>query len=198
MKAWNIRPAELKDLQACLALDHSCRTDHVWQMDVQQENGRVTVTFCTMRLPRPVHVAYPRDEQALLADWHHRDCFLVATAQQDSVSRDDASADGAPQGDPVHIVGYLTMAAQEWHKTGWVADLVVAPESRRQGVATRLLQAGKEWAHKAGLHRLIIETQTKNYPAIRFLERRGFSFCGYNDHYYAKRDIALFFALNLH
>jgi ribosomal protein S18 acetylase RimI-like enzyme len=175
-----VRPAELEDLKACLALDHSYRTEHVWQMDVQEGNDSIVVTFRTMRLPRPVYVAYPRDREALLADWHHRDCFLVTTTQDD-----------------VQIVGYLTMAAHDWHKTGWVADLVVAPEHRRQGIATRLLQAGKEWACKAGLRSLMIETQTKNYPAICFLERQRFAFCGYNDHYYANQDIALFFALNL-
>lgn len=175
-----IRPAELEDLEACLALDHSYLTEYVWQMDVQEGNDKVVVTFRTTRLPRLVHVEYPRDREALLADWHHRDSFLVATAKNDA-----------------QIVGYLTMAAQDWHKTGWVADLVVAPEHRRQGIASQLLQAGAKWAHKAGLRRLIVETQTKNYPAIRFLERQGFSFCGYNDHYYSNQDIALFFTLNL-
>ncbi len=175
-----IRPAELEDLKACLALDHSYLTEHVWQMDVHEGDGLVEVTFRAMRLPRAVHVAYPRDREALLADWHRRDCFLVATRE-----------------DEAQIVGYLTMAAHDWHKTGWVADLVVAPAHRRQGIATRLLRAGQEWARKAGLGRLMIETQTKNYPAIRLLERQRFAFCGYNDRYYANQDIALFFALSL-
>ena len=181
-----IRPAKLEDLTACLALDHSYRTERVWQMEVQEESDLLAVTFRTMRLPRPVYVQYPRDREALLTDWHHRDCFLVATV-----------ANHTPQDKAPQIIGYLTMAAQDWHKTGWVADLVVTSERRRQGLATRLLRAGKEWARKAGMRRLIVETQTKNYPAIRFLERQGFSFCGYNDRYYANQDIVLFFALNL-
>ncbi len=172
-----VRPATLDDLEACLALDHSYLTEHVWQMDVQEENGQVAVSFRTMRLPRSVHVQYPRDRETLLADWHHRDCFLIATDQE--------------------ITGYLTMAVREWHKTGWVADLVVAPEYRRRGIAAQLLQASRAWAHRAGLRRLIVETQTKNYPAICLLERQGFSFCGYNDRYYVNQDIAIFFVLNL-
>jgi ribosomal protein S18 acetylase RimI-like enzyme len=172
-----IRPATLDDLPVCLALDHSYLTEYVWQMDVQEQNGQVGVTFRTTRLPRPVHVQYPRDQEALLADWHHRDCFLIADTQE--------------------IAGYLTMSARDWHKTGWVADLVVAPEYRRRGLATQLLQAGLTWARQEGLRRLIVEAQTKNYPAIRFLERQGFSFCGYNDRYYVNQDIAIFFVLNL-
>jgi ribosomal protein S18 acetylase RimI-like enzyme len=89
------------------------------------------------------------------------------------------------------------MAARDWHQTGWVADLVVAPEYRRGGIATQLLQAGQAWALQAGLRRLIVETQTRNYPAINLLQRSGFSFCGYNDRYYTNQDIAVFFALNL-
>jgi ribosomal protein S18 acetylase RimI-like enzyme len=181
-----IRPADLEDLQACLNLDHSFLTEHVWQMDVQENESLVAVTFRTMRLPRPVHVQYPRNRDALLADWHHRDCFLVATAGG-SVGEDES----------LRTVGYLTMAAHDWHQTGWVADLVVGPEHRRQGIAARLLQVGAEWARKAGLSRLMVEAQTKNYPAICFLERQGFSFCGYNDRYYANQDIALFFSLSL-
>jgi ribosomal protein S18 acetylase RimI-like enzyme len=181
-----VRPAELEDVRTCLDLDNSYLTEHVWQMEVQEKKGMVAVTFRTMRLPRPVHVQYPRGREALLTDWHHRDCFLVASAQ--------SSAQGH---EPPPIWGYLTMAAHDWHQTGWVADLVVAPEQRRRGIAAQLLQAGKEWAHRAGLRRLVIEAQTKNYPALRFLERHGFSFCGYNDRYYANQDIALFFALDL-
>jgi ribosomal protein S18 acetylase RimI-like enzyme len=186
MCCMKIRPAELGDLEACLRLDHSYLTDHVWQMEVQEDETLFTVNFRAVRLPRPVHVKYPRDRDALLIGWHHRDCFLVATVEDDGKEH---------QAQP--IIGYLTMGAQEWHKTGWVADLVVTPEHRRQGIAAQLMQAAKEWARNAGLRRLVIETQTKNHPALRFLERQGFSFCGYNDHYYENQDIALFFSLNL-
>jgi ribosomal protein S18 acetylase RimI-like enzyme len=156
-------------------------------MDVHEEKAVVTVNFRTVRLPRPVHVKYPRDREALLAGWHQRDCFLVATAD-----------DGDPKTENWPIVGYLTMGAHDWHKTGWVSDLVVAPDHRRKGVATQLLMEGGDWARGAGLRRLVIETQTKNHPAMCFLERQGFSFCGYNDHYYADQDIALFFSIDLH
>jgi ribosomal protein S18 acetylase RimI-like enzyme len=182
-----IRPAEMEDLKSCLNLDHSYLTAHVWQMDVHEADAGVAVNFRAVRLPRPVTVRYPRVREEMPGAWHRRDCFLVAEA---------GDSDMSPRSR--HIVGYLTMDAYEWHKTGWVADLVVAPEHRRKGVATQLLQEGKSWARKTGLHRLTVETQTKNYPAICLLERLAFSFCGYSDQYYANRDIALFFSLDLH
>jgi ribosomal protein S18 acetylase RimI-like enzyme len=182
-----VRPAEMEDLESCLNLDHSYRTAHVWQMDVHEAKAGVTVNFRTVRLPRPVVVKYPRGREEMQSAWHRRDCFLVAEA---------GDGDGPPGARP--IVGYLTMDACDWHKTGWVADLVIAPEHRRKGIATQLLQAGKDWARKTGLRRLTVETQTKNHPALCFLERLAFSFCGYNDQYYANQDIALFFSLDLH
>jgi hypothetical protein len=121
-----IRPAELEDLEACLNLDHSYLTDHVWQMDVKEVKAAVTVNFRTVRLPRPVHVKYPRNRESLMAEWLRRDCFFVATV--DPKQQNQASS----------IVGYLTMGEQEWHKTGWVADLVIAPVQRRKGTATAL------------------------------------------------------------
>jgi ribosomal protein S18 acetylase RimI-like enzyme len=181
-----VRPAELEDLRACLSLDHSYVTERVWQMDLSEENGGLVVGFHDTRLPRPVKVNYPRDQKALLDSWHHRDCFLVATP--------DARGPSAPSS---QIIGYLNMDAYDWHGIGWVADLVIAPAYRRQGIARQLLQAGINWARDAGLGRLIFETQTRNHPAIRFLEKNGFSFCGYNDRFYANQEIALFFSLDL-
>jgi ribosomal protein S18 acetylase RimI-like enzyme len=42
--------------------------------------------------------------------------------------------------------------------------------------------------------RIILEMQPKNYPAIKLTQKLGFELCGYNDHYYANQDIALFFS----
>ena len=181
-----IRPAELEDLTACLQFDHSYFTEHVWQMEVHEASSGIGISFRTVRLPRPVLVQYPRDKEALLAAWHRHDCFLVATA---------GDGDNDAKSNP--IVGNLTMGAYDWHNTGWLSDLVIAHDRRRRGIATQLLQVGKEWARNAGLRRLTVETQTKNHPALCFLERNGFTFCGYNDRYYANQDIALFFSLDL-
>lgn len=54
-------------------------------------------------------------------------------------------------------------------------DLRVAPEYRRQSVATTLLQAVCAWARQAGCSELTVETQNTNPAACKFYERSGFT-----------------------
>jgi GNAT superfamily N-acetyltransferase len=173
-----IRNAVEEDLAACLRLDHSYSTEFVWQMEVQEESGRVGAIFRTVHLPRPMHVLYPRDAETLRASWGGRDCFLVATV-----------------GDRVR--GYLNMRADVAQANGWVVDLAVAPVWRRRGMGGALLKAARLWAHEHGLSRLTVEVQTKNFPGICFCQKHGLTFCGFNDKYYPNQDIALFFGQSI-
>jgi ribosomal protein S18 acetylase RimI-like enzyme len=76
---------------------------------------------------------------------------------------------------------------------GWIHDLVVSEPVRHRGIGSALLVQATRWAYLRKLEHLTIETPTKNYPAIRFALAHGFTFCGFNDHYYTNQDIALFF-----
>ena len=60
-----------------------------------------------------------------------------------------------------------------------------------------MLKAAQAWGQQEGLKRLMVAVQTKNYPGISFCEKHGFVFCGFNDHYFVNRDIALFFSLKI-
>ncbi len=173
-----VRPAELADLDVCLTLDPSYATESVWQMELHHDDVQMTVTFRTVRLPRSMHVAYPRERDQLVAQWKQCDGFLVA--------------DQAGQ-----IAGYAALSMHAAEDAAWIKDLVVERARRRQGVGTLLLEGAMRWTRSRGLHRLLIETQTKNFPAICFCEKHGLAFCGFNDRYYANRDIAIFFARNL-
>lgn len=169
-----VHPAEPRDLETCGALDHAYVTDRVWQMDTREENGTLTVGFRTVRLPRQIHVDYPRQGEDLLAGWWRRDGFLVA------------EEDG-------QIQGYVALTMQPEHRVAWVGDLVVDRGQRRRGIGTALLKAAAQWGNERQLMRLTLEVQTKNYPAIAFCRSRGLTFSGYNDHYWPSQDVALFF-----
>lgn len=173
-----IRMADLTDLNACLSIDPSFSTDHVWQMEISEADEFTSIHFRKIKLPRLMKVSYPRDKESLMEDWRKGECFLVA------------HEDG-------EVVAYLDMTVQKWNATGWINNLVVARQYRRRGIGTALLRAAAQWAQGSGLFKLVAETQTKNYPAINFLQKNAYSFCGFNDQYYVNQDIALFFVQEL-
>lgn len=191
-----IRLAGLEDLGACLALDADSQTDHVWQMEEHEEHGGVGIRFQTVRLPRVMRVSYPREREDLLSCWENGSTILVATPRPTVQPAEDL--DGfVVDPEPVPILGYCQLDTCEWQRTGWIDHLIVDRQVRRQGIGAALLGASAAWARYKRLQQLMTAVQTKNYPGISFCQKHGFTFCGFNDHYFPNRDIALFFALNI-
>ncbi len=169
-----IRPAVSGDLPYLIEMDHGYKSNYVWQMDLASEEGQMGVQFREIRLPRPVRVEYPRPYRSLVEDWTRRSCVLVGT-----VNREPA--------------GYLSILENISPTTAWITDLVVAPDLRRQGIASALILAAQDWSRPRNNRRIILEMQSKNTPAIHLAQKLGYEFCGYNDHYFTNQDIALFF-----
>lgn len=175
-----IRPAELSDLDAILALDHSYTTDHVWQMSGQNGPVEQTAVFRLVKLPRQIQAPFAYDARALRRCLNRCDYLWVMH----------------PPGQH-EIHGYIGMTLLPWHNTGWIPALAVAPHRRRQGIGTQLLHTAIAQAKADGLPSVTLSVQTKNYPATRFCQTRGLRFGGYADNYYAGRDIALFFVYRI-
>lgn len=173
-----IRSVMPSDYELCAALDHTVSTENVWQMMVEELEDSRQVTFRPARLPRSTKVLYPRSGETLLQSWRLHSAFLVAEWEH-------------------IVVGYANVREETSQETAWIADLAVDSSHRLRGIGTSLLNAARVWAVERNLRRLIVETQTKNYPSIRFLEKRGLTFCGYNDLYYPNQDIAIFFGQTL-
>lgn len=174
----HIYRADLRDLAACLALDGSYETDSVWQVTQQQEDDEVSTRFRTVRLPRTMRVRYPGWSEALLAHQQRGDLILVAAEASE-------------------VRGYIDQETQPDQGIAWVHHLVVAGGYRRQGIGTALLARGIQHARQQGLGHMMTVVQSKNYPAIRFLGRQGFRFCGYNEQFYRNQDIGIYFVRGL-
>ena len=174
----NIRPAVATDLSGLMAIDHTGTSEYVWQLDLRKDNGQVLAGFREVRLPRPISVTYPRDPYALADEWTQRSATFIALVGD------------AP-------VGYACVLEHSHATTVWITDLVVDAESRRQGVGSALLNAAQDWASSRSARDIFLEMPSKNYPAIRLALKFGFEFCGYNDHYYVTKDVALFFGRSL-
>ncbi len=173
------RTAVPADLRQCVTLDPHYSTKHVWQMSRREENGAVMIDFRPVRLPRPMRVRYPHDPNHLWNDWRQWNHFLIA--------EDDG-----------YVRGYLGLLVYPGENKGWIRDLVVGSAFRQQGVGTSLLRHAMHWATESKLGQVTVELQSKNYPAIRFLQKHGFQFCGFDESYYSNLDVALFFSIKLH
>jgi ribosomal protein S18 acetylase RimI-like enzyme len=184
MPTIEIRPVIEKDIPYLVALEHNYVSDYVWQMEISRnehglgEISQVQVGFREIHLPRSVRVDYPRRDQALVEEWKQRDGLLVAVYENEPV-------------------GYVSLMLGVAPLTAWVTDLVVKRRLRRQGIGSALLLAAQAWGLQRDCRNLVLEMQSKNYPAIKLAGKLGLDFCGYNDRYYANHDIALFFATTL-
>ncbi len=197
-----IRDGIESDIPLCLSLDSTYTTDYVWQMSLQPESQQQQITFKTERLPRPMDVAYPASEGRLHLSLPPEQCFLVAAARDFVEDAAQIAAQQAtaqiPAQDMPEVLGYLTMRADAVHRIALVQDIVVARSLRGNRIGTRLLRVARKWAVEHHLTQLMVETQTKNYPAILFCQKSGLSFCGFNDQYFRNQDIAVFFSQTLH
>ncbi len=170
-----IRPAISIDIPGMISLDHDYATDYVWQMTLDQTEIQTQVSFREVKLPREVHVNYPRSIRRLADNWTKRDLLLLA--EEGGVIR-----------------GYISLQLGLAPASAWVEDLVVDRLQRRKGIGSTLVLAAQDWCGRKGLHRITLEMQPKNHPAIRFANHLGFEFSGYNDQFYRDQEIAIFFS----
>lgn len=169
-----IRPAISNDIAVLEGFDHSCETTHVWQLTNIINKDHINVDLKEIRLPRVLHLAYPRREESLKDTWTKHTLFLVARCED-------------------NLVGYLILDENVDQESAVIRDVVVTPLLRRQGIATTLLFAAQDWLKKRGTTRLILEIPAKNHPMIALVRKLRFEFSGMADRYYANHDMAFFF-----
>jgi ribosomal protein S18 acetylase RimI-like enzyme len=144
-------------------------------LELKRHTGQVATIFREVRLPRSIQVEYPHNKFSLADDWVRKSMMYSAILDRE-------------------LAGYIGLLERGTASVVWITDLVVNATQRRRGVASALLAATQDWAESRTHRRIILETQSKNLPAIRLAQKFGYEFCGYNDHYYLNQDVALFFA----
>jgi GNAT superfamily N-acetyltransferase len=178
-----IRPASQSDAAFLSRINHAYQSSYVWQMDRAMEDGQIQVNFRQVRLPRPVQVEFIGSLPLCEETWPRFKAVLVASINKIPV-------------------GYIGMVERGTSRTLWVTDFAVQEDMRRKGIGTALVLAAQEWAAQGwagekGWRKLVVEMQSKNYPAIQMIRKLGFDFCGYHDNYFQNQDIGLFFARSL-
>ena len=80
------------------------------------------------------------------------------------------------------VVGYAGL--QVVLDEGYIANVAVRPECRRQGIAGKLLQVFLDFAQANRLAFLTLEVRASNYEAIALYGSRGFRSVGRRKNYY--------------
>ena len=84
--------------------------------------------------------------------------------------------------DGERVVGYA--GVQVILDEGYITNIAVRPECRRQGVAAKLLQVFMDFAKANKLSFLTLEVRASNYDAIALYGSRGFRSMGRRKNYY--------------
>lgn len=173
-----IRPATLADLNVCLGIDDGYESEYVWQVEERNDHGAIAITFRPTRLPRVMKVTGSISRDKVAQNFQSGGNLFVA---------DDGSG----------VRGFIDLTVSEWNQSLLISGILVAPGFRRRGIGGRLMRAALEWARQKQLRVVLVDTPTKDYPAICFFQKYGFTFCGFSDCLYPNHDIAVMFALNL-
>ena len=84
--------------------------------------------------------------------------------------------------DQDHVVGYAGLQAVL--DEGYITNVAVRPDCRKQGVAGKLLQVFLDFAEGNHLAFLSLEVRASNYDAIALYGSRGFRSAGRRKNYY--------------
>jgi ribosomal protein S18 acetylase RimI-like enzyme len=233
-----LRPATPADAAACVLVDGTYTTNHIWQLDSRQDPDEIRISFRHVRLPRELTLITnhrppslpagattaqrkgqlwlvaeeieiqrdaPDEARSILspqAPWSHavRRSASVSSVQ---LSLPPAGFHVRPSGSPhrpagkTRVVGYAVANVASREQNAYLSTLVVDREFRRQGIGARLLTEVRRWAVGQGSDRVIADAQARNFPALRLLQKAGFTFCGFNDCCYGDQEVAVFFAARL-
>lgn len=169
-----IRNPRDDDWQACLELDQSYETEMAWQMDEHQAGGEWQVAFREIHLPRKLQIQPATLDQNQIKSWQNRDKFWVAVEHR-------------------QVIGYIGLDIDPGRDQAQVTDIAVAPDFRRRGIGTHLLQRAIEWCVRQHITQLVLVCPLKAHPGISFALKHRFAFCGFQDAYWPGQEVALFF-----
>jgi ribosomal protein S18 acetylase RimI-like enzyme len=173
MPSVEIRPATQEDIEFLMHLDHSYETEFVWQMERELSEDKMFTAFHEVHLPRKIKIEYPHSVENLTHGISTHNLLVAVFSEK--------------------LVGYIRIEEDNTSKSVRIPDLMVDNKLRHNGIGTALIMSVEKWARQKKYKKMVIEIQSKNYPASLFVKRCGFQFSGFHDHHYPNQDIVLFF-----
>lgn len=88
------------------------------------------------------------------------------------------------------VIGLAALSVETWNRRARLEHLYVTRQARGRGVGRALVEAAIAAAGGLGARGVWVETQTTNVGAVRFYERHGFRWCGFDGSLYDPRVVA--------
>lgn len=147
------------DILACLDLDPGYTTDWAWQLERREWGEETSFSLRPVKLPRPRTV----------------DGYPIIPPLEERLE----DADFALLLEDLAVAAYI-LAKRVGGRA--ILDLVVVGAPwRRQGLGGQLVGEVRAWARRCGLRFLEASVDARNAPAIRFLQKQGFTIRGVRD-----------------
>ena len=187
-----VRAVEMTDAPALHALDYSFETDRIYTLQVrgyfEQGDGQTQIAgqpaFAFELHETPVDLPLYKDLRA-----YQRTLEAVETRLASAQGGYVALADG-------QIAGVVLLNVEAWRSVARIEDIIVGRLFRRYGIGSLLLNCAADWARNRGCHAILLETQSINYPAIRFYLRNGLEVWSISQHHYPpgpeEHEVAIF------
>ncbi|WP_339104730.1 GNAT family N-acetyltransferase [Haloterrigena salinisoli] len=151
--------------------------------EVADEGPYIVAENVATRLERDSALVRANEERS-------RVCFVASLESESDTIDDESAADatdepGTEDADS-DVVGWLHVDAHELPSLAHTAELTlgVAPEYRREGIGSSLLEYGLEWAGDAGYRKCYQNLPATNETAIEFLEENGWQREGVHEQQY--------------
>lgn len=150
-------------------------TERVFRLHRHGEDAQVTWWLDEERLASPLRKMY---DSGRLEEWiGSYEESVDLTRLQFIAARVEGST-----------LGLATWYHLTWNNTIWLLDIRTREASRRAGVGSALMRCVQAIARERRVRGVAVETQTNNYPALRFYRKHGFVVTGFNDHLYTNED----------
>jgi [ribosomal protein S18]-alanine N-acetyltransferase len=114
---------------------------------------------------------------------------LVAEAQVTSMGKSDPATDAPSQAE--RVVGFA-VAHPIRGRIGRILTLDIVPQSRRVGLASRLMQEIEQRLRAAGSTQVYLETAVNNEPALQLYHKLGYQIVRTLPEYYSSQSLDAF------
>lgn len=177
-KPITIRLATMTDAPNIARLNLNFESETVYRAAIDDQlnttNEEITIAFQKVRLPKQDTIPFQRPPKELFEGSLRGDEVVVAMI------------DNTP-------VGFLQLEIDAGRSCLRLSTGGVTSDQRNTGIGLALLNYAETTAKKLELKRITVALQSKNTPAIAFIQKQGYRLSGYEEFYFPNLELALFF-----